>query len=217
MSRSGRHGAHSAVAIRTAWSGSIGTPAHVRSRQSLPIFAALATLAFVLVSIVDPYSGAYAATTVAPADHGPTQNFAAGSDFSTSFNRDGYSVTKPPPPVIVAAARVARAAPASGTPDPGTAQAIAFDMVMARGWGQGEFDCLVALWNRESHWNVYANNAGSGAYGIPQALPGSKMASAGADWATNPATQITWGLGYISGRYATPCGAWNSSQTRGWY
>jgi len=57
----------------------------------------------------------------------------------------------------------------------------------------------------------------SGAYGIPQALPGSKMASAGADWATNPATQITWGLGYITSRYGTPCGAWGQSQSAGWY
>ena len=109
------------------------------------------------------------------------------------------------------------AAPAVGMPDPGTAQAIAYEMVAARGWAVSEFDCLVALWNRESHWNVYSNNVRSGAYGIPQALPGSKMASAGADWATNPATQITWGLGYITGRYGTPCGAWGHSQSSGWY
>jgi hypothetical protein len=75
----------------------------------------------------------------------------------------------------------------------------------------------VALWNKESHWNVYAHNVRSGAYGIPQALPGDKMATAGADWATNPATQITWGLGYIGGRYGTPCGAWGHSQAKGWY
>ena len=84
-------------------------------------------------------------------------------------------------------------------------------------WGDDEFACLVALWNKESGWRVGAYNAGSGAYGIPQALPGSKMASAGADWETNPATQITWGLGYISGRYGTPCGAWGHSQAKGWY
>ena len=90
-------------------------------------------------------------------------------------------------------------------------------MVMARGWGESEFNCLVSLWNKESGWRVNANNASSGAYGIPQALPGSKMASAGSDWQTNPATQITWGLGYIEGRYGTPCGAWASSEARGWY
>ena len=92
--------------------------------------------------------------------------------------------------------------------DPSGAQAIAHDMVLARGWGEDQFSCLVSLWNRESGWRVNAAN-GSGAYGIPQALPGSKMASAGADWETNPATQISWGLGYIAARYSTPCGAWN--------
>ncbi len=101
--------------------------------------------------------------------------------------------------------------------DPGSAQAIAYDMVIARGWDDAEFNCLVNLWNRESGWRVNAANASSGAYGIPQALPGSKMASAGADWQTNPATQITWGLGYISGRYGTPCGAWNAFLSKGWY
>lgn len=108
-------------------------------------------------------------------------------------------------------------APPKVTPNPGSAQAIAHDMVMARGWSEDDFSCLVSLWNRESGWNVNAYNASSGATGIPQALPGSKMASAGSDWQTNPATQITWGLGYISGRYGTPCGAWNHSQNNGWY
>ncbi|MFB7891321.1 lytic transglycosylase domain-containing protein [Microbacterium sp. NPDC056044] len=103
------------------------------------------------------------------------------------------------------------------TPDPGSAQAIAYDMVLGRGWGDDQFACLVALWKKESGWRVNAYNAGSGAYGIPQALPGSKMASAGADWETNPATQIAWGLGYIGGRYGTPCGAWDHSQRTGWY
>jgi hypothetical protein len=90
-------------------------------------------------------------------------------------------------------------------------------MVSARGWGAGEYDCLVSLWNKESGWNVYASNASSGAYGIPQSLPGSKMATAGADWQTNPATQITWGLNYISGVYGSPCGAWSHSQAVNWY
>ncbi len=106
----------------------------------------------------------------------------------------------------------------SAPSDPGGAQAIARDLMAAQyGWGDDQFGCLVALWAKESGWNANAYNASSGAAGIPQALPGSKMASAGADWATNPATQITWGLGYISGRYGTPCGAWDTSQSQGWY
>lgn len=100
---------------------------------------------------------------------------------------------------------------------PGTAQAIGHDAVIARGWSEADAQCLVNLWNRESGWNPAASNGASGAYGIPQALPGSKMASAGADWATNPATQIKWGLDYIAGRYGTPCGAWDHSNSVGWY
>jgi hypothetical protein len=108
-------------------------------------------------------------------------------------------------------------APAVGRPDPGSAQAFALEQVVSRGWEQSEFGCLVALWNKESGWNHVATNRSSGAYGIPQALPGEKMASAGADWATNPETQIRWGLGYIEGRYGSPCAAWGHSQAKNWY
>ncbi|MCY7288226.1 MAG: lytic transglycosylase domain-containing protein [Cryobacterium sp.] len=117
------------------------------------------------------------------------------------------------------------AAPAPATParpaaptNPSGAQAIARDMMASKyGWGADQFGCLVSLWNKESGWNVNAYNASSGATGIPQALPGSKMASAGADWATNPATQISWGLSYIAERYGSACGAWNKSVASGWY
>jgi hypothetical protein len=85
------------------------------------------------------------------------------------------------------------------------------------GFSSDQFGCLDSLWMRESGWNPAAANASSGAFGIPQALPGSKMASAGADWATNPATQIQWGLGYIQDRYGSPCGAWGHSESYGWY
>ena len=90
-------------------------------------------------------------------------------------------------------------------------------MLEKRGWGD-QFSCLITMWNHESGWRVNAANPSSGAYGIPQALPGSKMASAGADWQTNPATQITWGLNYIADRYGDPCGAWSQWQANGgWY
>ncbi len=105
---------------------------------------------------------------------------------------------------------------ASAGTSAGEAQSIAHGMLGGYGWGEDQFGCLVSLWNRESGWNVHAGNA-SGAYGIPQALPGSKMASAGADWADNAATQIAWGFGYISGRYGNPCGAWAHSESTGWY
>ena len=85
------------------------------------------------------------------------------------------------------------------------------------GFGPDQFGCLDSLYMRESGWSVTADNPTSSAYGIPQALPGSKMASAGADWETNPVTQIQWGLGYIEDRYGSPCGAWAHSQSHGWY
>lgn len=137
-----------------------------------------------------------------------------------ALDRGGYSVyvkPKPTPTVEASSESGGGWRPPFVTPDPGTAQAIAYDMVLARGWGDDQFACLVALWNKESGWRVNAYNSGSGAYGIPQALPGSKMASAGADWETNPATQIAWGLGYVGGRYGSPCGAWDHSQRTGWY
>lgn len=90
-------------------------------------------------------------------------------------------------------------------------------VLVGYGYGLDQMPCLEKLWDRESHWNVSAYNSGSGAYGIPQALPGSKMATVGADWKTNPETQIRWGLNYIKGKYQTPCGAWSHSQSTGWY
>ena len=85
------------------------------------------------------------------------------------------------------------------------------------GWTGDEWACLDNLWKRESGWSHTSENRSSGAYGIPQALPGSKMAVYGADWQTNPATQIAWGLGYVSGRYGTPCGAWGHFTAKNWY
>ena len=97
-------------------------------------------------------------------------------------------------------------------PNPGTAQSIAYNMMASFGFDpSSQFGCLDNIWSRESGWRYNAQNA-SGAYGIPQALPGSKMASSGADWQTNPATQINWGLGYIKSTYGTPCNAGHSGR-----
>lgn len=185
----------------------------VRPRWALGVFAYTVSIGLVAALLVEP-TGLTSAATLAAADEPAAAIEVAGQSVAVDGDaavvaRDGFDVVKPKPK--------AATAPAAGVPDPGTAQAIAFDMIAGYGWGQGEFDCLVALWNKESHWNVYAHNKSSGAYGIPQALPGDKMASAGADWASNPATQITWGLGYVAGRYGTPCTAWGHSQAKGWY
>lgn len=85
------------------------------------------------------------------------------------------------------------------------------------GWGYSQYQCLVKLWTKESQWSHTSTNSDSGAYGIPQALPASKMASSGSDWRTNPITQIKWGARYIHLRYTNPCGAWIHHQNKGWY
>lgn len=112
--------------------------------------------------------------------------------------------TPPPPPVSVIV-------------DPAAAKAYAASAVSSRGWNGSEYNCLLWLWNRESGWRADAHNPYSGAYGIPQSLPGHKMASAGGDWRTNAATQINWGLGYIANSYGAPCGAWAHSEAYNWY
>ena len=97
-------------------------------------------------------------------------------------------------------------------------QNYAHDLVINKyGWSEYDFQCLVKLWNRESGWNPNAHNKSSGAYGIPQSLPASKMRSEGADYYTNGYTQIRWGLKYIKGRYGSPSKAWQHSQKKGWY
>jgi hypothetical protein len=116
-----------------------------------------------------------------------------------------------------AAASASTAAAARAATPAGSPQQIAQGMLGSYGWSSSQFSCLQPLWNAESGWNVSAANTSSGAYGIPQALPGSKMASAGADWQTNAATQIRWGLGYIRSVYGSPCGAWSHEQAYGWY
>ncbi|MGC4878145.1 lytic transglycosylase domain-containing protein [Micromonospora sp. DT43] len=90
-------------------------------------------------------------------------------------------------------------------------------LMLEAGFGIAEFPCLDKLWNKESGWNHKARNSSSGAYGIPQAYPGSKMGSIADDWQTNPATQIKWGLSYVKGKYDTPCGAWSHFQSAGSY
>jgi len=97
------------------------------------------------------------------------------------------------------------APPPGMTVDPAAAQAYAASRIGAYGWGSDQMSCLIRLWNGESGWRANALNTSSGAYGIPQSLPASKMSSAGPDWMTNANTQINWGLDYISRSYGSPC------------
>jgi hypothetical protein len=129
--------------------------------------------------------------------------------------------------ILAAAAAAAAPAPASGgtgvvtsapPANPTGAEALGQQLLVSYGgFSSGQWPCLYNLWQRESGWNVYAENGASGAYGIPQSLPGYKMASIASDWQTNPATQIKWGLSYIKSTYGTPCGAWQNELNYGYY
>jgi len=228
-----RHAAKTAQAVAPAPKAA---PAPVRKptrwsrrRGVMTGFAAIAAVALA-AAYVGPLGAAltpHAEAAVTPVTlytstlHNAQTFVAADAAASTdTLQRDTYSVYVPPKPKPTPTASTSTASAAWKAPfvvpNPGSAQAIAREMLQARGMGDDQFSCLVALWNRESGWRVNAYNS-SGAYGIPQALPGSKMAAYGADWQTNPATQIAWGLGYITGRYGTPCGAWGHSQSTGWY
>lgn len=169
-----------------------------------------AVAAFALVSIVDPYSGTMAsASTVSvydPTD--PDQNYGLASTQTISFARGGFNILTGKDALFVQNAEL---------PSPGTAKEYALRKLMSMGWDSDQYSCLVTLWERESNWRVNARNSSSGAYGIPQALPGTKMASEGGDWLTNAETQIQWGLKYIKGRYGSACGALAHSNKFGWY
>ena len=114
--------------------------------------------------------------------------------------------------------RAAAAIRASANQSVASLQDYAHNLVInVYGWTEDDFNALVNLWNRESGWNVNCYNSYSGATGIPQALPGNKMASEGDDWQTNGETQIRWGLKYIQGRYGSPSGAWGHFLSHNWY
>lgn len=184
------------------------SPLRVR-RRVLSVLAALVCVGIALVSVTDPYAGATAAPYYRQpvlAGHQAVQRFAiAGGYALVSIHRDGYTTE------VVGSG--GSAAPSGPVAPASVAQAYAAGLVASRGWAASEFGCLVSLWNRESGWNAHAANP-SGAYGIPQALPGSKM---GSGWQDDYRVQIRWGIGYIAARYGSPCGAWAHSNAYGWY
>ncbi len=173
----------------------------------LPSLALASVAAFLAWPLVNPHLDP-ASAYIAQSNQTETGQQLVVTGQAGQVIRDGsWSVNKP----------ASASAPAVGNPDPGSAQAIAYELVTARGHSETEYRCLHALWMRESGWNHFAQNRSSGAYGIPQALPAEKMATAGPDWATNPETQIRWGLGYIDARYGSPCAAWEHSEEKNWY
>ena len=194
-----------AVAQRTA--------AQQRLAKNVAAARAAAARAAALVATAD------ATATAATASQSPAPLVLSASPRPTAT---ATALTRPAVPRPTATATApARPAPrptaaATAPARSGSPQQIAEAMLGSFGWSSGQFACLDPLWARESGWRVTAENP-SGAYGIPQALPGSKMASAGPDWQTSAATQIEWGLGYIKGIYGSPCAAWDHEQATGWY
>jgi hypothetical protein len=179
-----------------------------------PVWGFVFSVGFILVSIVDPYSGTMAsANTMQVYDFeegSPEQTYGYASTQKISYSRGGFNI-------VTGDDAAAMFVEAAGAPDPGTAKAYAFGLLTAMNYGDDQYSCLVKLWDRESNWRHTARNKSSGAYGIPQALPGTKMATEGPDYLTNPETQIRWGVKYIKGRYGSPCGALAHSDKLGWY
>ena len=199
-------------------------------RLALQLVGLVAVAASAFVVVVAPNVGSAAPASASFAgefDEGGLDllELDVSGSLAASVFRDTYSVTEAPKPVIVETKAPAESESGdSGCPDPNAAvadpagaQAVAAGLAAERGWTGPQFDALIALWSRESGWRVNALNSSSCAYGIPQALPGKKMESAGADWLTNPATQITWGLNYIQGRYGDPVSALAHSDANHWY
>ncbi|RIX29992.1 aggregation-promoting factor C-terminal-like domain-containing protein [Amnibacterium setariae] len=187
-----------------------------RRRTLLSLLAIAACAGIALVSVTDPYAGATASSFYrqpAVAQHpAAVQRFSIdGGTVLVALKRDRFTTQ------VLGSSGAADVVMPSGPVAPAsTAQAFAAGIVAQKGWAGSEFSCLVSLWNRESGWNAHAANP-SGAYGIPQALPGSKMGVGGGDWQNDYRVQIRWGIGYIAGRYGSPCGAWAHSQAVGSY
>ena len=199
------------TAPRPASRGRRSAAVRTRRRSVLSLLAVLVCAGIALVSVTDPYAGATAASFYRQpvlAKQRAVQRFAIdGGYVLVAVKRDRFTTE-----VVTDGS----ATPSGPVAPASTAQAYAAGLVASHGWAGSEFGCLVNLWNRESGWNAHAANP-SGAYGIPQALPGSKMGAAGGDWQNDYKVQIRWGVGYIAGRYGSPCGAWAHSEAVGSY
>lgn len=175
-----------------------------------------AAVGLAAVSVVDPYSGSLTAAQALALSNSESwfgdQNLVSDEtvEVEIKFARGGFNLISGNDYSAIFVAD-------AGEPEAGSPKAFARKLGLQLGWGQDQYSCLVKLWTRESHWNHLAENPGSGAYGIPQALPGRKMATEGADWRTNPETQIKWGVKYIEGRYSNPCNALRHSDELNWY
>ena len=178
------------------------------------VIAITCIASYAMVTVIDPYGGALTSAYAYNSSYSDigedNQIYGFKSQQKISFERGGWAIVTGDE---AAAIYVANAA----TPETGSIKEFAYSLVNKNNWGRDEYSCLVALWERESNWRWDAMNKSSGAYGIPQSLPGRKMAEMGADWATNPETQVRWGISYIKSRYGAPCGAMAHSNKFNWY
>lgn len=191
-------------------------------RWGLRLIAAVALIA--MCAIITHPRAAVVKHTVKPPTPAPVQTIPV-NDYAPlprpTFDR--FTVVMPPTPTPTPKATMTQAATPRKPSVANSRPAIpVWSVEAAQDYAQAQvsaaqFDCLVLLWNRESGWNYHAVNTESGAYGIPQALPGDKMGATGADWRDNYKTQVNWGLGYISDRYGSSCAAWAHSNATGWY
>jgi hypothetical protein len=183
------------------------------NRTARPLSVKFAT---VIASSALALGAAAAAASSAPA--GSAARPAAARPAAGRPAAGGLTTTHSPRSSVRLATLLTPAAGTAGTASPAlTPRQIARQMFPSFGWSQRQFPYLNWLWNRESSWNKYAENPYSGAYGIPQALPGAKMASAGPNWRGNARTQIRWGLRYIRATYGSPRRAWAHETADGWY
>lgn len=146
----------------------------------------------------------------------------SATQYRQAEHQSSRSQNRPTLPTVPAARAATAPSTASPTPavgpaSPAQAQAMAQSMLSSYGWGQAQWPCLNKLWTQESSWITTAQNPSSGAYGIPQSLPASKMASVGADYRTNTRTQLTWGMQYVKAAYGSPCQAWDFHLAHNWY
>jgi hypothetical protein len=178
------------------------------------VIAITCIASYAMVTVIDPYGGALTSAYAYNSSYSDigedNQIYGFKSQQKISFERGGWAIVTGDE---AAAIYVANAA----TPETGSIKEFAYSLVNKNNWGRDQYSCLVALWERESNWRWDAMNKSSGAYGIPQSLPGRKMAEMGADWATNPETQVRWGISYIKSRYGAPCGAMAHSNKFNWY
>jgi hypothetical protein len=234
--------AHGAVVVTTTISavlalcllGGIAAEASAGTAAASPASSAVAKTATTvdttnddtlsLASSASPLSSSFVPS--APDEASFTSSFDAAQSVDTTANvglaglaaegQVSVPLTAPAsaaaPAAVAVAVQTTKPAAVTGTP-----REIAHTLASSRGWSAAQWTCLDKLWQRESKFQPTIRNSRSGAYGIPQALPASRMASAGADWRTNPVTQVKWGLTYISTRYGTGCNAWAHWQRHGWY